>query len=148
MTDLDGRTPELVHGEAMDAADAAAVAALCSTSSTVPRVRVLSFLAHSSESTRKDIAESIGEPPESMGYSIKVLVAAGLVEETRTEPGSTFVERFYRLTEYGEAFYEALRVLARIARHPDGPGPGASPPVDRPTVGGGGRVLISQGHSL
>ncbi len=111
----------------MDAADAAAVAALCSTSSTVPRVRVLSLLAHSLESTRKDMAESIGEPPDSMGYSIKVLVAAGLVEEARTEPGSTFVERFYRLTDHGEAFYEVLQVLAHIARSRDRDDTGQEP---------------------
>lgn len=96
----------------LEPGEAAVVAAACSASSTVPRVQTLAVLATSGEATRKEIADLLGEPPEAMGYSIKVLMTAGLVEETRTLPGATAIERFYSLTEYGRA---VLIVLGRFA---------------------------------
>lgn len=91
------------------------IASLCAACSTVPRVRLLAALADRTEATRKQIAEAIGETPEAMGYSIKVLLAATLVEETRVESGPSFVERYYRLTDDGRALHQMLAAICSRA---------------------------------
>jgi hypothetical protein len=80
-----------------------------------------------------------------MGYSLKVLASAGLVEVARTAPGTSFVERFYRLTRYGQTFYALLRGLAEVAgtRQSNSPGQWDSSLLERAT-GGEAEALSAQ----
>lgn len=81
---------------------------------------MLAALASCDDATRTQLADALGEQPEGLGYSIKVLMESGLVEEARTEPAANFVERFFGLTDLGRLVYATLLALLEAQRVGDG----------------------------
>ena len=97
--------------EGLKTDSAAVVASVCSACSTVPRVRLLAALAACDHASRKELAQTLDEPPDALRYSIKILRLAGLVEETRTAAGAKCVECVYALTARGRRVQAALLAL-------------------------------------